>query len=68
MDHPLRKARKRCGLTQGRLGELSGVTFSAISNIENRIRIGRPRTLQALAPHVGIKNWRRLQEDSDVRR
>jgi transcriptional regulator with XRE-family HTH domain len=63
MEHPLKKARTQRGLSQGRLSELSGIGTAAISHIENRRRRGRPETLQKLALPLGLRDWRKLQED-----
>lgn len=63
MEHPLKRARTLRGMSQGGLSELSGISATAISHIENRGRRGRPETLQKLAKPLRIKDWRLLQED-----
>lgn len=63
MDHPVRVRRLAKGFSQGRLSVLSSVSGTAISLIENRVRRGRPETLKKLAGPLGVKDWRKLQED-----
>lgn len=48
------KARQEIGLSQEKLGELCGLSHSAICKIENGRRTPSAATLCALAPHLGL--------------
>ena len=60
----LARARNRARLSQNKLAELSDVSVNAIIKFETGKTRPRPRTLMALAEHVGL-SWESLQEDDD---
>lgn len=57
-------ARNRARLSQKDLAELADVSVNAIIKFEKGYTKPRPRTLMALAEHVGL-SWETLQEDED---
>lgn len=48
-------ARERCGLSQSELARRSGVTQSALSNVEAGRRRASDSLLEAIAPHLAVK-------------
>lgn len=55
VDHPVRVARLRCGLSQNRLAVLAGVQRSALTAVEDgRTRRPNSRVLGVLASQLGV--------------
>lgn len=57
-------ARNRAGLSQKALAEKADVSVNTVIGFENGHTKPRPRTLMALAEHVGIP-WEALKEEED---
>ena len=59
--------RRRRGLTQRQLGELSGVAHTTVQNLESLRRGAYPQTMQKLASALGVAPEELLQGESTQR-
>lgn len=64
MEHPIRAARKRQGLTLDQLSAAVGVHKSLISRVERRLQMTSVRTYQAMGRALGV-DWWTLVEDQE---
>lgn len=60
----LKQMRKKCGITQVELAEISGISRSVIALVECGARKLQVEAAKQLAPHLGV-NWWELFDDDD---
>lgn len=61
----LRFFRERRRMSMRRLGELAGVGYSTICNLENGVQQAYPSTIEKLASALGVADWELLTKDHD---